>query len=727
LSRLLVSLAAAALFPLAQAQAQTAAPDAKPAIDATKTVKPVTVTARQPAYQRTIDRRSYALGADLQAANGSIADALRNIPSLDVDPQGNLSIRGSGSVTVLVDGQPSALFDGPMRADMLRQLPASRFERVEVMTNPSAAYKPDGTGGVINLITRKVHGPQRTASISGAVGAPARENVALDGTWATSRFTATASAGVRRQRGQSDQQTSRQIVDPASGQSADVDLVGHGRNDWTLWNLGGTAAWDLDPATRLSADLTYFGFRSDGTTTNAYDSSATSGVLAQDYVDQGASPGAGRGLSGATSYRHKLGGDDHQVLARLSYSAFTYRATDTQTFAYALPVQPDLYQDLVSTTVQDTADLKVEYSGPAPGKAKLVAGYELEVDHRTFDHVGALRTDPADAVPASALADTFDFDQAVHALYATYERPIGRFDIQPGLRLEEALTRADDVTGAATADHSYFEVYPTLHTSYRLYDDWRLGASYSRRVQRPAGEELDPFRVTINPLAYSQGNPDLRPQTTDSLEASADWAHGADYVQANLYYRFTHDLVSPVTDTLGGGAILTTYANLGHSRTAGLEVTANAEITRALTLDLTTNLYRDEIEAFDGGTIADRSGTVATGRLKLNWTATPRDFLQLSVYASSRRPTAQGWDLGSSWVDLGYRHKLGERLSLELIVRDPFDTARFGAVVQTPTLDQETRSDPHIRSVSLGFAYALGGAAKPTAKDFDYGAAAPPH
>ena len=131
-----------------------------------KTLRGVTVQVARPEVQRQIDRKSYSLANDQQAATGSLADVLRNLPSVDVDPQGQVSIRGDANVTILVDGQPSPLFQGPGRAQLLQQLPANAYDRVEVMTNPSAAFRPEGTGGIINLISKKRSKPGREGTLS---------------------------------------------------------------------------------------------------------------------------------------------------------------------------------------------------------------------------------------------------------------------------------------------------------------------------------------------------------------------------------------------------------------------------------------------------------------------------------------------------------------------------------------------------------------------------------
>src|SRR6185312_4600368 len=153
------------------AQSTTQAPPAK------APAKPIVVTGTRRDYDSSIDRRTYAIGRDVQGANGSIADVLRNIPSVDVDLQGNVSLRGDPHVTILVDGKPTSLFNGPGGGQTLQQIPASQYERVEVMTNPSAAFSANGSGGIINLITRKNRASGLTGSLRGALGTRGRRKL----------------------------------------------------------------------------------------------------------------------------------------------------------------------------------------------------------------------------------------------------------------------------------------------------------------------------------------------------------------------------------------------------------------------------------------------------------------------------------------------------------------------------------------------------------------------
>ncbi len=683
------------------------------------TVQSVTVTAKAPDVRRYIDRRSYSLSKDVQAANGSLADALRNVPSVDVDPRGTLSVRGDSNVTILVDGQPSALFQGQNAADVLKQLPADQFERVEVITNPSAAYKPDGTGGIINLISKKSHTIKPTGTIKASVDPAGRYRVSVNGNATVGKLTLSGGAGFNQNFNLIDATTVQQVTDPASGETARTSSMSHAREAYTLSNVHGAVDDDLDANDRLSANAALYAFDVDQPQTVAYRSSATSGVLAQDYDAAGDDKTKYSVAFGGVTYRHQFAGEDHNLAVSLSYSGNTNVDTNRQTLNYTLPVQPNLFQNLDSTTSNTTGELKVEYKSPMPGQGRLDTGYDLEFDGDRLDRQGLLGVDPADATVQPGLSDRFSADQIINALFVTYQQPIGRFDIQPGLRLEAATLTTDQLLIGAKTSETYLDAYPTLHLGYKLDDHTQLTLSYSRRVQRPSLDQLNPFRVYYSPLSFWQGDLHLQPSTTDSYEAGYEYNEKSNDYLVTLYYRDHHDVVTSLTENLGAGAILGTYANIGQQREAGGEAVVSQQVLKTLTLKLTGDVFWSQIDDPDPGAAAFRSGLVEQGHGTLNWDVTKADFLQLSVYVNGRQVTAQGVTSGFSYLDLGYRHKFGDRLEMEVVALDPTNSYRSNTTLNAPGLSQITNANFHIRQISVGFTYALGGAGK-GGKDFDF-------
>jgi outer membrane receptor protein involved in Fe transport len=719
--------AVAALSPtLVQAQtapAPAAPPASKPpAKDAPTAVEGVTITSDSTAMRTSIDRRSYSVANDLSAKTGSIADALRNIPSVEVDVQGNVSLRGDANVTIMIDGKPSGMFSGDGKADALQSLPADQIDRVEVMTNPSAAYRPDGSAGIINLITKKTQKPGVNGTVRLNVDTTGRHNGGISATRRAGKLTLTGDASYRH-----DKQEARQLIErsvrqagggyASSTQDADVE------NEGGMTNLRGAVDYDLDKNNRLSGELRLRRIAFDTDNRETYAASDAAGAPTRAYVRD--LTGEIQRDNGAVSadWRRQFKGADHLLTTHLEYEVTDF-TREANAFTRNSP-GVDQYERIGLDIFQNRANLKVDYTKPLPKDVKLKTGLDFEQANNAYKNRGAAGSAADGLIVDPSRTNVYDYDQDVYAAYVTYERPFGDFTVQGGLRAEQVQIDVNDVTHGATAQNDYFRVYPTLHTGYTLSQNQTLSANYSRRVQRPGAQDLHPYRVYLDPFNYRQGNPNLKPQITDSYELGWQYRKGQTYYLATAYFRDTRDSVTDVVSDLGGGVLLTSRANLGKSRSGGLELVANGRLTPKLTYNLSGNLFWNEIDAGNLGFAGTRSGTALSGRANLNWQATPKDFFQVNAFTSGKRLTPQGHREPFKMLNLGYRRKVNDKLSLVVTATDALDSFEDVTVVDTPTLRDRTLRTANVRSVFFGFSYAFGGG-KPRPEQFDFNAGGGP-
>lgn len=704
---------------------QAPAKQGAPAADAERTPE-IVVKADPDATRISIDRKSYSLSKDLQSSTGSLADALRNIPSVQVGLQGELSLRGDPSVTVLVDGKPSALLSGQNRADALQQLPADQYERVEVLTNPSAAFRPDGTGGVINLITRKGRHGSRTGSVKGNVGTGGRYNASASANYSGKKLTVSANAGVRHDEQTVDGHSRQELPDPTTGALVETNSTFRSRNPNNSQNASLNIDYDLDPKTRLSASASAFHFDFDSSGTNTYRSAATSGPLAIDYDATTATSGSGGGGGGRLSFLRRLSGEGHELSVDLSYNAFRFNYGGPQVFDYLRPAGATSFLENRRISDDASGEVKVEYMRPLPHGAKLVAGYQLDVDDDTFDVRGRLGNTAADAQPLPALNNVFDANQSVHALYVTYERTFGRLTALPGLRVEEAVIDADQKTSGAKDSFSYFDVYPTFHLGYKLDPKWSLSASFSRRVQRPDLESLNPFLIYNGPLSYSQGNVRLRPAVTESYEFGVEKRYKHADFQATAFFRNNHDTVESVTRDLGNGVLLNTQGNLGSNQSGGLEFVFSGDIGKKLSYNSSFTLAYSRIDATNLGFASNRSDLSPQGRFSLNWNPTKKDLFQVNLDGNGEQLTPQGYTSGFASLTGGYRHTFNDKVAAVATIKDPFDWSSRTTVIDTLLLKQRSTYDFHARALYVGLTYAFGASGKRAPEAFDFGGGGAP-
>lgn len=720
--------AAAALLPPAMGHAQAASAPAaqtapKPAAkDAPTAVESVTIRSDSTAVRTSIDSRSYSVANDLSAKAGSIADALRNVPSVEVDVRGNVSLRGDANVTIMIDGKPSNQFSGEGKGDALMAMPADQIDRVEVMTNPSAAYRPDGSAGIINLITKKTQKPGTNGTVRFNVDTQGRHNGGVTVTRRSGKLTLTGDASYRHDTQDARQLIQRETLDTASGkflpsiQDAVVD------NGGGMINLRGGLDYDLDKQNRLSLELRGRRIAFDTDIDETYSALNAAGGPARAYVRNltGDMTRDNAAISG--DWRRQLKGTDHLLTSHLEYEVTDFQR-DSDAVTRNTP-GATVYERIGLGVDQERANFKLDYSKPLPKDVKLKTGVDFEIASTDFTNFGADGATPSGLVVNPSRTNRYLYDQDVYAAYVTYERPFGDFTIQGGLRAEQVQIDLNDVTHAVRADNDYFKVYPTLHTGYRLSDSQSLSANFSRRVQRPGAQDLHPYRVYIDPYNYRQGNPNLKPQITDSYELGWQYRKGPAMYLATVYFRDTRDSVTDVINDLGGGVFLTTRENLGKSRSGGLELVANGRLTKTLTYNLSGNAFWNEIDAANLGFAGARSGTTLSGRANLNWQATPKDFFQANIFSSGKRLTPQGYREPFKMLNLGYRRKVNDKLSVVVTAQDAADWFQEVVVTDTSTLHDRTRRSANVRSVFFGFSYAFGGG-KPRPEQFDFSAGGP--
>jgi outer membrane receptor protein involved in Fe transport len=693
--------------------AQTAPP---PAVEA------VVVTGAAAEVTTSIDRRSYSLGKDIAASSGSIADALRSVPSVSVDMQGTLSLRGDTNVTILVDGKPSGAFEGQGRADALQQFPADQIERVEVITNPSAAMNPEGSGGVINLITKPSRGSGWTGSLNATAGSAGLKRAGGSFGYNSAKLNITGSLAGNYQRNKRDSELFRSTLVPASGLFADQtnDTISRNltRGPTAKLNLGYalTAKDQLTGSASYNRNLTY------GYPFDRYEDRNTAGAITGFHDRLGRRRNAYDDVSLSGGWRHTIA-DDHTVSVDVVRNRNQYEDEAIWTTLRALPARQPLELN-EQAFVRRHSELKATYVRPLGGGGKLTTGYELKIDDSDYDAAVSRGLSRPGLIIDPTTAYVFDYGQTINAGYATVERSFGDLTIQAGLRVEDAQLKIDERSSPSYRP-DYLRAYPSLHLGYKLDDERRFSASYSKRVQRPPAELLNPFRVYGDPKTYQQGNPNLKPQETDSFEVGFERRKAATTVLATAYYRQTTGEFSPIGRNDADGSLLITFDNLGSSKTAGLELVGNTKLGSKVTLSSNANLFYKEITATNLGFDGARSTYVVGGRVNLDWQARPNDLLQVNATVRSRQLYAQGLQKATWTANLGWRHKVNDAVTATVSVQDLFNGNKQIQIITAPDLRVRADSRPVSRAILIRLDYRFGAKPKAAAEPgFDYGAPA---
>lgn len=710
-----LAISASGAFAQAPPPAPTPAPKAPGSA-----VGEVIIQGTPPPVRTSIDRQSYSVTNDLQATTGSIGDALRNVPSVEVDVNGNVSLRGDANVTILIDGKPSGRFRGEGKGLALQSLPASQIERVEVITNPSAAFNPEGSAGVINLVTKKDARPGLNGTVRANVGTDDRQNGGISVTRKDGPVTLSGDLFLRHDSSRQIFEGDRTFQDPAG-----AGVVNQTRRFTTEGSVELVVArvgleYDPDDKTRITLEADHHGILFDTRQDEQLRQFVTGAPprVAQDSLTAFRQNRENTEVS--LGVRRKWA-DDHEFSASLSRERIIEDRVRPNVRSFLTPPGLPVFENGDNENRFWATRLKVDYAQPMPGKAKLKLGYAYDGDDNDYQltffrgvGAGPIGVDPT-------RSNLFRFDQQVHAAYATYERPLGKLAALAGLRLEATQIDLDQMTQGVKAENDYVRLYPSLHLSYPLSEAQQVRASYSRRVQRPQAQDYNPFRVYADPQNFFQGNADLKPQVTDSFEAGYQYRKSGTVLLATAYYRESRDSVNDVYRDLGGGVILQTKANIGEARSAGLELVASGRLPGRLTYNVSGNALWSEIDARSLGLGAGvRSTHTAFGRASLSWQATDRDFLQVQGFLNGKVLLSQGYRKPQGGVNLGYRRKFDDRLSGVVTVQDALGTVGFATVINTPLYREVNDVDVKQRAIFVGLTYTFGGG---RARDpgFDFG------
>jgi outer membrane receptor protein involved in Fe transport len=525
--------------PVDQDQSAPAPAQAPPAA-----VSGVTVTASKPDVQTSIDRRSYSVANDLQAQVGSIGDVLRNIPSVQVDVNGNLSLRGDSNVTVLIDGQPSSQFKGESLAQALQSLPANRIDRVEVITNPSAEFRAEGSGGVINLVTKKAKRAGPTGSVLATVRNDGGYQASLNGGYNSNKLSLNGDLSYRHLFQNQDLDYRRSGVDPVSGNAFRSREMEPQSGIFNYVGAHGGADYDLDARTRLSLEArgSYFHRNINGPDHFEMDVLGSPAAQFDRLLLVNFTSRAGQVV---TTLRQRYG-EGHDLTVSLGFDdqAIRIGRTDATTTALPLNTLAETVQQLHATDIQQTS-LRADLNKPLANKAKLKLGYALDVYAVLAADTGADSVGGAPVSPDPLRSNRFVFNEALNQAYVTYEQPFGKLTVLAGLRAEVVGINLRAVASPLPGQ-DYARLFPTLHLAYALGDGRQLTGSYSRRINRPVAADFNPFQYPSSPQQEIRGNPDIRPEHTDSLELGFESRRGASSFLATLllspHHRRHHHL-----------------------------------------------------------------------------------------------------------------------------------------------------------------------------------------
>jgi outer membrane receptor protein involved in Fe transport len=368
-----------------------------------------------------------------------------------------------------------------------------------------------------------------------------------------------------------------------------------------------------------------------------------------------------------------------------------------------------------------TTEFAADYVLPQSKTRSLKLGYAFEQDDYRFDNVGN-NVDPLTGVQTidPNLTNDFKFRQQINAAYASYQTSSGAWSWLGGLRAEEVHTDAGLLTNGFSTTGGYFRIYPSLHVDRSLSDESTLSFGASRRVTRPDPANLNPYVDYEYTPNLQTGNPNLRPQFTQSYEVGYGYEGRSSSYGVTGYYRLNQDSVTGVTEYLGNGLALTTKTNLPKDDSAGLELSANGHIVRTLAYGISGNLFYNQIDATALGIAGLQSTVGLNAKVKLDYRPTADDSAQITATRTDKRLTPQGYVSAINIVNLGYKRQFLPDLSGVMTLSDAFDGQRYRRLAVTPAFTQEYQRTTLGRVLYVGFVFSFGSTKPDKRSNFDY-------
>ena len=674
-------------------------------------VEEVTVEGKRSTYSQTIDKKIFTVGDDLTSSSGSVSDLMQNIPSLQVDMEGNVSLRGSENVQILINGKPSAMM-GKNRAMVLQQLPANSIERIEIITNPSAKYKPDGTAGIINLILKKERKVGVNGTLTGNTGNKNRYNSSMALNYNTGGVNIFGSYGIRLDRRDRYSKDDRIKTDSLTGEKNYLlqTIDSKARPISHIAQAG--IEWEINSKNSVEASVNYnyMGFIREETSLNQ--NSDFNHLLTDKYNRYRYDVEYEKELEATAKYTRKIG-EDQEFCVDYTHNSSKELEDNKFTNQYTVPIKPDSKDNTLIGQAGSENLLRVNYLRPLSGKdAELELGYELQANH-TDMNFKAESLNNTTWTPDKKKSNKFLFDQTVHAFYATNKHTFGKFGVMAGLRAEQSLVTSHLVTIDSLVTNNYFSIYPTLHTSFNFNDASQWQLNYSKRINRPEGDDLNPFPEYRDIYNIRAGNPKLRPEQIHSLETGYLYHGDANTYSATIYYRYSYNKMTEITRYLNDSVLLTTKENLNSSSATGAEAIINHVFGKLATVNLNMNGYLNKLDASNLGYSGLKTFFSWNSALNTNWNITKLFMLQVNMRYNSATQTPQGERQPTFIVNTGARYEVFKRkASLMLTVSDLFDSYRNRTIINIPQLHREMESRRSPRIFYVGFAYHFGSTEK---------------
>ncbi len=676
-----------------------------------RTLQEVVVQAEKSFMQLSLDKKIFNVGKDLANAGGSASNILQNIPSVSVDADGNVKLRGSDNVRILVDGKPSGLVS-IKGGSGLQNLQASLVERVEIITNPSARYEAEGMAGIINIVLKKDRRQGFNGSVELITGNPDNFGLATNLNYRKKNINFFLNYGVvyRKQpaKGELTQTLFGKDTTFYFRQNDNVNFVGYNNN------IRGGLDYFFSEKSILTAAYLYR--RSQGNRLRnflyndyLFNLNNRVGYVKRTQDEDETEPNTEVTLNYKRSFAQK----GHELTGEIKYLDYWENSSQLYTqFGFKPDGSDNPAKTLLQTSVNDEYErqwlFQLDYAKPIGKEGKFETGLRSSFRNMVNDYIVEQKNTSGGFDPLPGLDNVFVYDENIHGVYGILGNKTGDLQYQAGVRAEwtDVTTTLRETNQRNPRD--YINLFPSVHVTYSLPQENGLQVSYSKRVRRPFYNDLSPYATFSDSRNFNAGNPDLNPEFSNVFELGHIKSFDKGSFTSSIYYRSTTGKIDRIRKVDEKGNAITRVENLLGEKAYGIEFTSGYSVFKWWKMDLNFNFFHANV---DGSNILPLYKTAT-----YSWFArqtsrfTPKKGIDIQWRMNYEAPQklVQGRRKGIFYADLSFSKDIfKEKGSLNLNILDVFHTRKMRYTVAGPNFLTEAYSSFRPTQINLTFAYRI--------------------
>jgi len=670
----------------------------------------VEVVAEKALIENRIDKMVYNADQDATNQGGDATDLLRKVPLLSVDLNGNVSLRGSQNLQILINGRPSTIFASSI-ADALKSIPSDQIKSVEVITTPGAKYDGEGSGGIINIITKKKEAQGFTGTVNSSIG-NLQNNAGLNLNALFGRFG--LNGGVNSfwswKRDADNVFLRTDLVDGAPVRELSQAGVSESGFLGLNGNLGAFYDFNAYNSINLSGRYNQFRRTNEGLTNGLLNNFTAGEMIDFSRFNDGLNRNSG--FDGTLDYRKTFPDqkDRELVFAFQLSGQNTLTENEVDQNGDLSIYQRDLLNENDGLNLEYTG--QIDYVHPVSDKVKIETGVKAVLRRIDSDYLTRVKENDQSAFETDdRLTDFFQYDQDVTAVYLSSNFSLGKkWGIQAGARYERTTIGGEFASENPSFKNEYNNFLPSIIVNRKLSPFSNLKASFTQRIQRPSLSFINPFTAIADPNTLQIGNPDLEPELVDQYEVAYNTYIKGIVINASVYLRRTSDLIEPFLNLDDDGiSSTTTFLNIGESDTYGTNVFTTFKLWKKVQLRFNVNYGRYNGSGLVGGERLERSANLLSGNAGGSYSLNDKISFDFFAFGRAAQQNLQGSNPAFSIFGIGGKYQISERTSLGLRIIEPFAPNKvFESDLAGPTFRQVSSFTIPFRSVGISFSHKFG-------------------